>query len=46
VPALASVGLTQAAAEEQGMELSVAVNDVHEWLSERTYAETAAWAKY
>ena len=46
VPALASVGLTQAAAEEQGMELRVEVNDVHEWLSGRTYAETAAWAKY
>ena len=27
------------------MELRVEVNDVHEWLSGRTYAETAAWAK-
>ncbi len=45
VPALASVGLTQAAAEEQGIELRVAVNDMHEWLSGRTYAETSAWAK-
>jgi glutathione reductase (NADPH) len=45
VPALASVGLTQAAAEEKGIELRVSVNDMHEWLSGRTYAETAAWAK-
>jgi glutathione reductase (NADPH) len=45
VPALASVGLTQAAAEADGTEHRVAVNDVHEWLSGRTYAETAAWAK-
>jgi glutathione reductase (NADPH) len=45
VPALASVGLTQRAAEENGIELRVAVNDMHEWLSGRTYAETAAWAK-
>jgi glutathione reductase (NADPH) len=45
VPALAAVGLTQAQAEERGIELQVAVNDVHEWLSGRTYAENAAWAK-
>jgi len=45
VPALASVGLTQAAAEEQGVELRVEVNDMRNWLSGRTYAETAAWAK-
>jgi glutathione reductase (NADPH) len=45
VPALASVGLTQAAAEERGLQFRAAVNDLHEWLSGRTYAETAAWAK-
>jgi glutathione reductase (NADPH) len=45
VPALASVGLTQAAAEEQGVEVRVEVNDMRNWLSGRTYAETAAWAK-
>jgi glutathione reductase (NADPH) len=45
VPALASVGLTQAAAQEKGVEVRVAVNDMHEWLSGRTYAENAAWAK-
>jgi glutathione reductase (NADPH) len=45
VPALASVGLTQAAAEEKGIDLSVAVNDMHEWLSGRTYGLSAAWSK-
>ncbi len=45
VPALASVGLTQPAAEEQGIELRVEVNDMKGWLSGRTYAESAAWAK-
>jgi glutathione reductase (NADPH) len=45
VPALASVGLTQAAAEARGIELRVEVNDIRNWLSGRTYAETAAWAK-
>ena len=45
VPALASVGLTQAAAEEKGIDLRVEVNDMRNWLSGRTYAETAAWAK-
>ena len=45
VPTLASVGLTQAAAEEQGIDLRVEVNDMRNWLSGRTYAETAAWAK-
>jgi glutathione reductase (NADPH) len=45
VPALASVGLTQAAAEESGIEFRVAANEMHNWLSGRTYAETAAWAK-
>ena len=45
VPALASVGLTQADAEEKGIEFRVAVNDMRAWLSSRTYAERAAWAK-
>jgi glutathione reductase (NADPH) len=45
VPTLASVGLTQAAAEEQGIELRVEVNEMRNWLSGRTYAEIAAWAK-
>jgi glutathione reductase (NADPH) len=45
VPALASVGLTQTAAEQQGIDLDVKVNDMHEWLSGRTYALSAAWSK-
>jgi glutathione reductase (NADPH) len=45
VPALASVGLTQAAAEEKGIAVRVEINDMRDWLSGRTYAETAAWAK-
>jgi glutathione reductase (NADPH) len=45
VPALASVGLTQAAAEQHGIDLDVRVNDMHEWLSGRTYALSAAWSK-
>jgi glutathione reductase (NADPH) len=45
VPALASVGLTQTTAEEKGIDLRVEVNNMRGWLSARTYAETAAWAK-
>ena len=45
MPALASVGLTQAAAEEKGIDVRALVNDMHEWLSGLTYAETSAWAK-
>jgi glutathione reductase (NADPH) len=45
VPALASVGLTQTAADQQGIDLDVKVNDMHEWLSGRTYALSAAWSK-
>src|SRR5215831_17417509 len=45
VPALASVGLAQASSEANDAEVRVAVNDLREWLSGRTYAENAAWAK-
>ena len=45
VPALASVGLTEEAAAKQGLEVDVAVNDMRDWFSARTYAETAAWVK-
>jgi glutathione reductase (NADPH) len=45
VPALASVGLAQASGEANDAEVRVAVNDLREWLSARTYAENAAWAK-
>ena len=45
VPALASVGLTEAEATEKGLSFSVNSNDMTEWRSSRTHAETAAYAK-
>jgi glutathione reductase (NADPH) len=45
IPALASVGLTEAKAGEQGLKIRVMTTDMASWLSARTYAETAAWAK-
>ena len=45
VPALASVGLTQANTEADEPSLRVVVSDMRGWLSGRTYAENAAWAK-
>ena len=45
VPALAAVGLTEAAAKRMGLAVDVHVNDMHEWFSARTYAETVAWSK-
>jgi glutathione reductase (NADPH) len=45
VPALAAVGLSEAAARRQALDIDVHVNDMHDWFSARTYAETAAWSK-
>jgi glutathione reductase (NADPH) len=45
VPALVSVGLTEAAAEEKRLKMKVHVSDMEYWFSTRTYAETKAWAK-
>ena len=45
VPALSSVGLTEAEARDQGIDLQVTTSDMTGWLSTRTYAETAAWSK-
>jgi len=45
VPALASVGLTEAKAIAKGHTLKVHKSDMVNWLSGRTYAETVAWAK-
>jgi glutathione reductase (NADPH) len=45
VPALAAVGLTEATARHNGSAIEVHTNDMHEWLSARTYAETVAWSK-
>ena len=45
VPALASVGLTEEAARAAGHDMIVKKNDMREWRSARTYAETAAFSK-
>jgi glutathione reductase (NADPH) len=45
VPALSSVGLTEQAAHDQGRKIKVRVNDMLDWFSARTYAETVAWSK-
>jgi glutathione reductase (NADPH) len=45
VPALAAVGLTEAAAKQKGFAVTVHSNDMLGWLSARTYAETVAWSK-
>jgi glutathione reductase (NADPH) len=45
VPALAAVGLTEAAARQSGVSVDVYVNDMLGWFSAKTYAETAAWSK-
>jgi len=45
VPALASVGLTEAAARDKGFKLKARSTDMLNWFSARTYAETVAWSK-
>ena len=45
VPALAAVGLTEAAARQKGLAIDVHTNDMHDWFSAKTYAETVAWSK-
>jgi len=45
VPALATVGLSEAKAKEQGLKTRVQVNDMEYWFSTRTFAETVAWSK-
>ena len=45
VPALAAVGLTEAAAKQKGLAIKVHTNDMLDWFSARTYAETVAWSK-
>jgi glutathione reductase (NADPH) len=45
VPALAAVGLTEAVARQRGLAINVHGNDMHDWFSARTYAETVAWSK-
>jgi glutathione reductase (NADPH) len=45
VPALAAVGLTETAARQKGVAIDVHVNDMRDWFSARSYAETVAWSK-
>ena len=45
VPALAAVGLTEAAARQKGFAIDVHTNDMRDWFSAKTYAETVAWSK-
>jgi glutathione reductase (NADPH) len=45
VPALAAVGLTEAAANRKGLAVKVHRNDMRDWFSARTYAESVAWSK-
>ncbi len=45
VPALSTVGLSEAEAREKGLDVSVTVSDMSGWFSTKTYAETAAWSK-
>ena len=45
LPALASVGLTEAKAKGLGRKFKVYTNNMGDWLSTRTYNEPRAWAK-
>lgn len=45
VPALASVGLSEEAAREAGLDFDVRSHDMTGWRSARTYGEPAAWGK-
>jgi len=45
VPALSSVGMTEAEAEKAGLDVEVKTSDMSQWFSARFYAETVAWAK-
>ncbi len=45
VPAVATVGLTEAQAKEEYINVNVTTSDMTGWFSAKTYAETVAWAK-
>ena len=45
VPALATVGLTEQAALDEGLNVKVSSNDMTGWFSSKSYAESVAWAK-
>ena len=45
IPALAAVGLTEAAARQKGLAVGVHVNNLLGRFSVKTYAEAVAWSK-
>ncbi len=45
LPALASVGLTEAQAKDKGFDIEVQAQDLTDWRSARTYGENTAFAK-
>ncbi|SFJ77319.1 NAD(P)/FAD-dependent oxidoreductase [Bradyrhizobium sp. Gha] len=45
VPSLAAVGLTEQAARQTSSAIDVHVNDMRDWFSSQSYAETVAWSK-
>ena len=45
IPAIASVGMTEAKARESGIKIKVQATDMNGWISSRTHAESTAWAK-
>ncbi len=45
VPALSTVGITEAQAKAGDVEYDVMTTDMREWFSSRFFAETAAWSK-
>jgi glutathione reductase (NADPH) len=45
VPALASVGMSEAEALTSGLDVQVRINDLRDWRSSKMYAETAAYSK-
>ncbi len=45
VPALANVGITEAEAQEQGLNVNATTNDMTGWFSGKSYGETVAFSK-
>ena len=45
VPALSTVGLSEEEARNQGLDVAVSTNDMTDWFSGLSYAESVAWAK-
>lgn len=45
VPALSTVGLTEAEAEAAGIEVAVNTVDMSDWFAAKTYGETLPWSK-